>query len=205
MAESKELDEKALTLHKDFLAGRVTASAQLAELLLPEIYNALARKFSNVYDEHLIRIATDEAILYYLRSPGKFDPTRGSLLNFVWQRARDGLLNLLHQRKINHEKFVELIEARTVYSNETSRSETIEQFLITDEQDRQTYKQLRELFPDPVDRALLKLMLDGEYKTAVFADALGILGAPLDEQRAIVKKHKDRIKKVVQRHYERQK
>ncbi|MDQ3801946.1 MAG: hypothetical protein M3384_21185, partial [Acidobacteriota bacterium] len=202
MSTSKELNEKAIALHKDLIAGRPTASAQLAEFLLPKVLNALTGKFPNVIDEHLIQTAAHNAILYYLKFPDKFDANRGSLINFVWRLAKSSLLNLLSSKEniLNHNEFVELDETQTVYSNDTKQDETIEQFLINDEQDRQTYKKLCALLPDPIDQAILKLMMDGERDTELFAAVLEISDEPPEEQRALVKKHKDRIKKYIQRH-----
>lgn len=204
MPTSKELHEKTFALHNEMLAGRLTASVQLAELLQPLICRALAKKFFNVDDEHLIQTATNDAILYYLKSPNNFDVKRSSLLNFVWQRANSNLLNLLKENT-KRNKFVELDEAQTVYSSETSQNETIEESLIDKEQNRQTYKQLYELFPDPIDQKFLELLMNGDRETILFAAILGISNETPEEQRAGVKKHKDRIKKFIQRNYERQK
>jgi len=199
MSASKEFNEKAAVLHKDLLAGRPTASAQIAELLQPRILRGLSRKFSNVNDEHLIQTAVNDALLYYLKSPNNFDAKRSSLLNFVWQRANSNLLNLLKENA-KQNKFVELDEVQTVYSNEANQNETIEQFLIDDEQDNLFYKRLAVLLPDPIDRAILKLMMNGERDTVLFAVVLGVSDESPEEQCACVKKHKDRIKKFIQRH-----
>lgn len=206
MPTSKELNEKVIALHEELLAGHSIASAQIAELLLPKIYKALTRKFSNVYDEHLIQTAANNAILSYLKSPNKFDANRGSLINFVWLLAKRDLLNLLSTKEntSNKGEFVELDEAQTVYSNEAGQDETIEQFLVDEEQDHQTYKELYALLPDQIDRTILELMMNGERKTDLFAAVLGISDETPEEQRICVKKHKDRIKKVIQRKYERQ-
>lgn len=199
MSTSKELSEKAIALHKDLLNGHFTAPAQLAELLLPLIYKGLSRKFSNINDADLIQIAADDAILYYLQAPNNFDAARGSLIGFVWQRAKSNLLNLL-QKNREQNKFVELEETETVYSNERNQDETIEQLLINDEQDSQIYKRLYDLLPDRIDQAILRLLLEGERETAVFAAVLEISDQSPEDQRAGVKKHKDRIKKIIQRH-----
>lgn len=207
MSAPEEFNEETLALHEELLAGRPTASAQLAELLLPKIINALTKKFSNITDSHLIQIAANNAILYYLKFPNKFVANRGSLINFVWLLAKGRLLNLLSSKEnsLNPNEFVELDEAQTVYSNETNREADIEQFLINDEQEQQTYKQLSDLLPDAIDQKILKLMMDGARETALFAAVLGISDESPEAQRDSVKKHKDRIKKCILRNYERQK
>lgn len=199
MPTSKELHEKTIALHNDLLAGRPTAFTQLAELLQPRICRALARKFFNIDDEHLIQTAVNNAILYYLKSPNKFDAKRGSLINFVWRRAYGNVLNFIKENK-KQNKVVELDDSQTVYSNETNDGETIEQFLIDDEQDNLFYQRLSVLLPDSIDRAILELMMNNERETISFAAVLGISDEPPEEQRIIVKKHKDRIKKFIQRH-----
>lgn len=204
MSASSEINEKALKLHEDLLAGSLIATAQLAELLLPEISKALTRKFSNINDEHLIQTAANEAVLYYLKSPGKFDPIRGSLIGFVWQKAESTVKNLLKAKKgiSEKEESVELPEDRAVYSNEDG--ETVEQLLIRDEQDNKVFQKLRELLPASSDQAVLELMMDGERETSRFAEILGVSGESSEDQFRVVKKCKDRIKKVIQRRYNRQ-
>ncbi|MCD9186652.1 MAG: hypothetical protein LUM44_09470 [Pyrinomonadaceae bacterium] len=202
MSASKEFNEKVVALHYDLLAGHPVASAQIAELLLPKIILALTRKFSNVADEHLIQIATHNAILYYLKSPNKFDANRGSLINFIWLRARSSLLNILSSKEnpLKRKEFVELEEVHSVYGNEESQNESIEAFLIDNEQDNLFYKRLSVLLPDQIDRNILELMMNGERNTVLFAAILGIADKSLEEQCSCVKKHKDRIKKFIQRH-----
>jgi hypothetical protein len=46
----------------------------------------------------------------------------------------------------------------------------------------------------------MQLMMEGERATHTFANVLGILDLPSNEQRKIVKRNKDRIKKIIQRH-----
>ena len=57
---------------------------------------------------------------------------------------------------------------------------------------------MREGLSDAESRAL-DLLLDGERKTAVFAEALGIGHLPMKDQRAEVKRVKDKLKKRIER------
>lgn len=206
MSESDDFNKKAEALHADLIAGHPTAPAQLAEFLLPSIYRALKRKFANIKDEHLVQTAANNAVCYYLRSPTRFDPVRGSLVAFVWQRAKSSMLNLLSSSENLSKKkeFVELSETRTVYNSGKDLNE-IEEFLIKHEQDIQTFNQLRKLLPDPLDHSILEMMMEGVRETAQFAEVLGISDESIERQREYIKKCKDRIKKVIQRHYKKQK
>lgn len=109
MTASSEINEKTHKLHSDLLAGSPIATAQLAELLLPKISTALTKKFSNINDDHIIQTAANEAFLYYLNSPDKFDSNRGSLISFVWQRAFSNVLNFLKENKKKSEKVSNLM------------------------------------------------------------------------------------------------
>lgn len=53
------------------------------------------------------------------------------------------------------------------------------------------------------DRRLLVLMTDGERSTEQFAIELGIQNLSQSEKEQIVKRHKDRLKKKLQRYLER--
>ena len=58
---------------------------------------------------------------------------------------------------------------------------------------------IRNLFPSEQDQKLAILVVEGVRATSSFAEVLGIADRPIDQQREIVKKQKDRIKKVLQR------
>ena len=55
------------------------------------------------------------------------------------------------------------------------------------------------LVPDPKDRAVLRLMLDGERSTSAFAHALGISHLAKREREEGVKRCKDRLIKHIRR------
>jgi hypothetical protein len=50
-----------------------------------------------------------------------------------------------------------------------------------------------------VDRQILSLRLDGVRSTKAYAEVLGIAELPIEQQRRIVKQHKDRIDKIIRR------
>ncbi len=49
------------------------------------------------------------------------------------------------------------------------------------------------------ERRVMDLMLDGERKTRVYAEALGLSGLPAAEQKREIKRVKDRLKKRLER------
>src|SRR5207249_4639593 len=60
-------------------------------------------------------------------------------------------------------------------------------------------EQVMEEITDPLDRSMLTLMLQGERATAAYAKVSGIQHLPEHEQKVIVKRHKDRISKRLER------
>jgi hypothetical protein len=61
-------------------------------------------------------------------------------------------------------------------------------------------KRAVELLEEPRDRAILRLMMDGVRETEEYAEVLQVHDLAQEEQREIVKRNKDRIKKTLQRH-----
>ena len=62
---------------------------------------------------------------------------------------------------------------------------------------------LERLLPNAVDREIALLMLENVRDTDSYAHTLGISHLSQDKREAEVKRHKDRIKKTLQRHIDR--
>jgi len=58
---------------------------------------------------------------------------------------------------------------------------------------------VEQVIPDQTDRRVIELMLHGERRTAVFAEAMGVAHLGKDEQKRMVKRKKDQLKKRLQR------
>jgi FixJ family two-component response regulator len=56
-----------------------------------------------------------------------------------------------------------------------------------------------EILPDPRDRKLLALIVEGRTEVDSYATALGISHLPEEERRVHVKRHRDRVLKRLQR------
>ncbi len=199
-SKSQVLRERTTLLHEELLSGSTVASAQLAELLLVNVSKFLKSTFFNVKDEHIIATSVEDAILTYLRNPDEFDPERGSLLSYIITAAKWRLLSAISRKR---EKNVELEshENVSIYSGEPDLP--IEDVLIAEDEDKRTFKRLRELLPDSRDQAMLEAMMDGERITDTYAAILGISDQPQDVKRQEVKRNKDRIKIVIRRKFDR--
>lgn len=186
-------------LHRLLLNGDPTASARIVERYLDRLIERLSARFPNVPD--LVEDAVSQALTAYVMNPQIYNPNLSPLFSFLFMAAKRDLLNLLaaEKRRLKHEVVeleadVALDEPGTEYlADERANPERLD--LDQDELEAR----IQRVLPDPRDRELLKLMMDGERRTEAFAQILGITSLPLAEQRAVVKRHKDRIKQRLRR------
>jgi len=64
---------------------------------------------------------------------------------------------------------------------------------------RELWQKVERALQDERDRAALALILDGERSTEALAEALGLQGLPQLERQREVKRHRDRLVKVLER------
>jgi hypothetical protein len=202
MAESSDLKGLGLDLHRRLTAGDdPRVSAEVAEAFLLPLVRILRSLFPHVPDPHLIETAAGDAIIHYLKRPEKFDPARGSLLAYLCLDATGDLKNFLHGRRKNvalHEPLAEyLLPADEAANAPANSSGDPEARLLAAES--ALVRRAFEAVTDPLDRELVELMMDGERRTEAYAEVFGVEGRPPREQAATVKRHKDRLRKLLRR------
>lgn len=204
MSVDESLRELGFHLHEQLLAGNPTATARIAEEFWEYTKQRLTRSFPTLSDPHLIDTAVGDALISYFRRPAQFDPDRLSLPAYLYMSARGDLLNAIEQATRRERKQVSLAEDVEVEADEAEKGVEVpdpydleEEMLVNLSP---VWRRLGELFPDPVDRELVVLILEGERGTNEFAAVLGIQGQDIEEQARVVKRHKDRLKKTIQRH-----
>jgi DNA-directed RNA polymerase specialized sigma24 family protein len=194
MGEERDFKRLGEELHHRLLAGKDNlVTAEIAELFLPPLAQALTRRFPHLSDPHQTATAAIDSLLAYFAHPEKFDPAKGSLLGYLYLDASRDLLNFLRRLK----KVVELHMSLTEYETQAIAPGNPETLLLAKSSpivDRALAR-----LDDPTDRELAALMMDGVRETSAFAAALGVANRSLQEQEKIVKRHKDRLKKTLQR------
>lgn len=190
-------------LHNRLISGDVTVTAEIAELFLPLLIKKLNSIYQNIDDPHLIDSAVIDTLMDYLSKPNQFDPDRGNLFSYLILKSKSDLLNSLNPKRIDQirvdlTEIVELDSDSTVYSVELIDEMSVEELITNDLSP--VWNSLSNIIPDSIDQEILKLMMNGIRETDVFAELIGIQGLSEDERTRIVKQHKDRIKKVIQRH-----
>lgn len=201
-----DLSLQGNTLHQRLLEGDVTAPAEIAEIFLPLVANELQKSNPTLHDPHLVDMAADDALLNYLQRPSQYNPAELPLDRYLMMSARGDLLNLLRQQPqpgfSKRTQFVELDAPEREYTIEvedTSLSVEEQAVMLTSP----VWPLLERLLPNAVDREIALLMLENVRDTDSYAHTLGISHLSQDKREAEVKRHKDRIKKTLQRHIDR--
>jgi RNA polymerase sigma-70 factor, ECF subfamily len=187
-----------LELHRRLCDGDRTASAELAELILESLVEAISRRFPRS-DMQIVWDGIVEAFLDYCARPNQFNKGCGVPLGrFLRMAAQRNVMNLLRgeaRRKAReetaHRNGSAAVELDPTAGNILQQEETREL--------QQRQEGMMERLSDPRDRQFLALRLQGERRTEAFAEILGISHFPIETQRREVKRAKDRIDKTLRR------
>ena len=199
--ESIICPEEELTLHRRLLDGDVTAPADLAGIFLAPLIEWLVAKNSAKISPELCAEAAEDALLALMKSPTSFNPERKTRLTaYLRMSAQGDLKNLMAREKRHRQRQISL--------------ENVEHFpngwkYIAKDNDPSLSLQLQEATANAAsdivakagiglpeaETSVLQLMLQGERRTTPFAAVLGILHLPKKDQRAAVKRVKDKLKK----------
>jgi len=185
-------------VHDRLLQGDATASADCAGAVIGPLTKRLERRFPELRGSDVLVDAVTDAVFSYLRQPGQYDPARRGLLGFLAMAAEGDLKNALakwHRRK-EMEVPLDDVDLEVVAGNRmVGPGDPAGEFDLDE-----IRSGVRALFDDPRDRQMADLVLEGERSIELFARILGLEGLPIDEQRREVKRHKDRIKKRLERY-----
>jgi hypothetical protein len=192
------MDKWQSKIHERLLAGDVTAPAELSEGLIGPLLQRLTKKYPKLRDPDLLYDAVTDALMSYIKRPTQFDPGKRSLIGFLCMAAEGDLLNALAKDKRRRHKEIPLEDVELGVAAGNSK---IEEGNSETEPEREKLRQaLPRLFGDPKDLVIVELMIAGERTTEVFVKVLELQHLPLDQQRREVKRHKDRLKKRLERY-----
>jgi len=160
----------------------------------------LQRRFPGLPDPAFVEDAVHQSLINYFTAPSKYDPEKLALGSYLLMAARSDLLNLIkqHKRRQSHQPVsldvVELAEFESEHLRDESGDPAARDLDPDDFEAK-----LTEALPDQRDREIAHLMMDGVRSTTEYARRLRVTDTPEDEQRKLVKRHKDRIIKRLQR------
>jgi RNA polymerase sigma-70 factor (ECF subfamily) len=197
--------EEERELHRRLVEGDVTAPAELAIGFLKPLVAWLVEKNSWRIAEELCNEAAEDALIGLMKSPQSFNPARGKrLVAYLRMSAQGDLRNILRRESLkrHHQIRLEDVELSPQAGKYLAAHDDPSLGLDIQEEcaraTTQVVSQARDGLTAGESRAL-DLTLQGERKTAVFAEALGIGNWPTKEQRAEVKRVKDKLKKRLKR------
>lgn len=191
-----------LALHERLLAGDPTAPAEAIERFLGPITRALLGPRERGPDTHLLEDAVIEALFSYVMRPAQYDPRRAGLDAYLRMSASGDLKNARTKEGRRALRSVDLddpgvaVAVSRVAGNSSVEDEVLERLELELPHGLSREDGLRligETFPDPNDRRVLQLMLDGVRETEAYAPVLGLQSVPAAEQQRAVKQVKDRV------------
>lgn len=183
-------------IHNRILQGDPTAPAELAEQALPLVQSHLNRCPLDVKDSDLIDNAAIDALMAYIKNPASFKQDKRRLLGYLNMSAEGDLRNSLAKanRQRKRERRDESVELRVLPGNRDDADDEVDR-----ENEVDVESTLNELFSDPRDRQMAELVIEGVRPTDAFAKILRIQHLEPDQKQKEVKRHKDRIKKILRR------
>ena len=198
--------DELLPLHHALLDGDPTASDRFAEHYAPPLRATLRVKFPFVPPEELADAAND-ALLFLIVNPDRYQPERGaSILTFLVTIATRRVLDMLRsaQRRGKRENAVGgTVELELCSAN--NQQESGLETNLTDDPDAlspEVAQWLEEVLPDPRDRRLLDLIMEGRADVADVATLLDIAHLSPPQQQAEWKRQRDRLLARIRRRRE---
>jgi hypothetical protein len=189
----------ARRIHRQLLSGDYpTASARLARAYLEPVVAHLRARFPDVRDRDLLWEAAADAILNYAEDPSTYNPQKRGLFGYLKMSAQGDLLNALDRESRRRNVELDAVGGNRLQEDDEEEyaSERNSEAVVRSDE---TMRRVHDALPDPRDRQILHLMMEGVRETGEFTQVLGIENMDEAEQRWIVKKNKDRIKKRIQR------
>lgn len=221
MPGREEFYTALFALHKRLLAGDPTLLGDIAKLVFEPLIAHLRHEIRNT-DDHLLQEKAADAVIEYGKNPSQANATGGAgVMGFLVMRAKSRVFTGIRKER-RHE------EVKERYANELgtgkSGGKPVELRLVPGEHypDNPSDSAAHEASSDPVERLdldarvnevlagaktkldqqVLEMMMAGVRATSEYARVLGIEDRPLEEQRRIVKQHKDRLKAAGSRRQE---
>jgi RNA polymerase sigma-70 factor (ECF subfamily) len=184
-------DERAL--HERAIRRDPVVPADVFQTFMERIAAILVRRMR--CDVDTARNSAMKVLFDYLERPGRYDPGKGRLFAYLMQAARYRVLD--HQRSARSEAqrnrdFTRAVEQRSRTPKEELENRVEARLIMRRLVERGYLKNER-------DQEALLLILQGESATEELAKALGLPPMPLEELRREVKRHRDRLMKLLER------
>ncbi|WP_158501804.1 RNA polymerase sigma factor [Vitiosangium sp. GDMCC 1.1324] len=178
-----------VTLHERVLQRDPVAPVEVFQTYMPWLLRALRKtcEREDAYDSAI------DAVFVYLQHPERYDPQRSRLFTYLRQIAQKRGVDRhrSHAARARREQgFAGIVELQATAPNE-ELERGMEAALVLERLEKYDITQR--------DRAALRLILQGERSTRELAKALGLESSSEVEMRREVKRHRDRLMKLLER------
>ncbi|MCW3052303.1 MAG: hypothetical protein JWN14_1473 [Chthonomonadales bacterium] len=195
------LREEFDALWRAVRAGNPAAERRLINACFPRLVPILRHRFV-VLPVECIEDAAYDALVHLIRDPDRYDPHKGSLLNYLIHIGNNKLIDAYRQLRRRRELPVGgSVELALIETNQYRGADYREpDFYDPGSLPPDVEAFLTELLPDPQDRAAFDLYLqEGRAAVAQYAAIWGLDHLPSEQQETLVKQNRDRIMKKVRR------
>ncbi|WP_376793831.1 hypothetical protein [Thermogemmatispora sp.] len=197
---------KLEAVYQRLLAGDPTAPNEFAELVLEPLLAQLQQRHPSLPDPQLLQEAVTDSLLAFLQRPERYRSERGGLWHYLVMNAEGDLRNALNRQRREQRLTLPLSSVAPVPSrgNSSMEEEAWRQaearLTLSTRKRQELLKRLSTERFSPAEWPILLLMLQGERRTRVYAEKLGLAHLPLEEQRKQVKRVKDRLRLRLKRY-----
>lgn len=197
-------NDYSLTLHQLVQSGDTLALAKLYDEYGENIINVLRIDFKELakQDDSYLFEAVNLAFMGYYSNPHTFDPTQKTLKNFLILAAKRDLQNIIEKNKKYSGKLKSLTDVEVeenIWNRIEKNTHLPDAEIIQSESINLVNQELGNYFKNDCDLEIAKMILRGERETEAYAAILQIETLEKDKKQEEVKRHKDRIKKILDR------
>ena len=189
-----------LEIHERLLAADPVAPTDLAEAVWRPLVKELEKRHPRLRESDFLRDAATDALISYIKQPTQFDPAKRGLFGFLVMAADGDLRNALAKTTRMKRREIPIEDVELAGAGGKERLEAPGPDARLDAQ--RMRGRIGELFKAPRDKEAVELLIEGERSTEAFAKVWGLERLSAKEQASQVKRHKDRIKKMLARHGE---
>ncbi|HYO53214.1 RNA polymerase sigma factor [Archangium sp.] len=184
-------DERVL--HERVVQRDPVASTDVFMTYMDRIVKILMQRLG--CDEDAAHDSTVEVIFTYIHKPARYDPGKGRLFSYLMQAARHRVVDKRRSADARARR------DQKYGSDFAQRARTPKEELEDLVEARLAMKRLveRGYLKNERDWDALRLILYGERSTESLAVALGLASLPRDELKRAVKRHRDRLMKLLGR------
>jgi RNA polymerase sigma-70 factor (ECF subfamily) len=189
-------------VYQRLLAQEPDAPSDFIELLLDPLIETLGNRFPNESYAELVPDVVIDALLKFVQTPHLYQPTKATLWNYLWIDVQGDMKNALKKntRRQQKEVIFDPVAHDLPDGNINIEEEVMQKIEVTSLLEQNILKQFQQEISDPRDWQVLLLMVNGERHTSAFAPLLNIETLPMSEQRALVKRTKDRLRQRLKRY-----